>query len=192
MPASRRPSFIHLDWRKASTKHEIMEKIADLLENRFPPSDEPNPKVELVNILPPGVNGPSLEPINENGDLDPNGNRDLWLLPKKFTTKKLGLPQHDSYIYKLYKVARHILERMDEDEPDVFRSWGYLMACKDLSAKAAKEFLRVLALNVGEHPYALGVSPQPKGLFLLPSAWSLEVQQVTNIFKWSSDPNSTS
>ncbi|KAL9105982.1 MAG: hypothetical protein Q9227_008937 [Pyrenula ochraceoflavens] len=180
-------AVLDIDWRVGSDVQGIMEKIVALLQNLANTSDDSTAK-----ILKYDTNCASLETFNTRGELDVNGSIPRWVQAREFAHKRLDNPQGRGFFQRLVTIAKRVLHRLDEDTGDMNRSWKYLLTNTDkarpygITRVQAQGTLEHLALQIEEHPWALGVVPAPKGRFMLPPGWTLEHGHVTDILKWRS------
>ncbi|KAL9113771.1 MAG: hypothetical protein Q9227_002216 [Pyrenula ochraceoflavens] len=182
-------AILQVDWRKGANTKDMIDAGKSFFQRSFDASED------TFNIANSKPSDTSLESFNKEGMLDSNGSTHMWVQPRAHIEKRLSLKRSTIFLLKLHVIFKWLLKQVDEDEADMSRSYMYKVSTaksrKSGQYKIGREQAQVLretlALQLGEHPWAVGVLPAPKGIFVLPQGWMLELEEVQNILIWRKD-----
>ena len=192
-----------LDWRTAPTPVEIRERLWKVL-NRLDYEG-------IINVvMSSGVAGrqyarrktgdTTITKVNRGAQLelfDADGNtveeEDAqsdtsrgWVYRLRTCVKRCG-GRDTEYLCKFITVAKETALIIEKFDPELRRGAGYDMDNEAFDKNQALNIFTDLALTIGVHPAALGISPASTGECFLPKGYFLQVTTCTNVFEYNRD-----
>ena len=192
-----------LDWRTAPTPVEIRERLWKVL-NRLDyegiinvvmssgVAGRQNARPKTGDTTTIRVNrGAQLELFDADGNTvqEDDGQSGIcrgWVYHLVTSSKRLNGRDTD-YLCKFIRVAKKAALLIEKFNPELRRGAGYDMDNEALDKNQALNIFADLALTIGVHPAALGISSASTGEYFLPKGYYLQVTICTNVFEYNRD-----